>query len=205
MFQANCLLLSHFSHVWLCVTPQTAAHQAPPSLGFSRQEHWSGLPFPSPVRESGKWKWSRSVVSDSQRPHGLQPTRLLHPWDSPGKRTRVGCHHLLHLNTSFIVYGSVQMLRPEMEVIRDVSQLRMWKTSLIHLQLTPWRRLDRMLFLGNFLPLLGSFPMIVYGIICLVNSGLPRPIYCPLSLFFFTVFFLTFYFVLEYSQLTMLK
>ena len=44
------LLLSRFSHVWLCATPQTAAHQAPPSLGFSRQEHWSGLPFPSPVR-----------------------------------------------------------------------------------------------------------------------------------------------------------
>ena len=43
------LLLSHFSRVQLCVTPETAAHQAPPSLGFSRQEHWSGLPFPSHV------------------------------------------------------------------------------------------------------------------------------------------------------------
>ena len=74
------LLLSHFSRVRLCVTPQTAAHQAPPSLGFSRQEHWSGLPFPSPMHESEKWKWSRSVVSDSWRPHGPQPTRLLHPW-----------------------------------------------------------------------------------------------------------------------------
>ena len=42
-----------------------AAHQAPPSLGFSRQEHWSGLPFPSPVHESEKWKWSCSVVSRS--------------------------------------------------------------------------------------------------------------------------------------------
>ena len=41
------LLLSPLSHVRLCGTPQTAAHQAPPSLGFSRQEHWSGLPFPS--------------------------------------------------------------------------------------------------------------------------------------------------------------
>ena len=50
------LLLSHFRRVWLCVTPQTAAHQAPPSLGFSRQEHWSGLPFPSPVHESEKVK-----------------------------------------------------------------------------------------------------------------------------------------------------
>ena len=38
----------------LCDPPQTAAHQAPPSLGFSRQEHWSGLPFPSPMHESEK-------------------------------------------------------------------------------------------------------------------------------------------------------
>ena len=48
------LLLSHFSRVRLCVTPETAAHQAPLSLGFSRQEYWSGLPFPSPVHESEK-------------------------------------------------------------------------------------------------------------------------------------------------------
>ena len=89
------LLLSHFGCVQLCSTPQIAAHQAPPSLGFSRQEHWSGLPFPSPMRESEKWKWSRSVMSDSYRPHGLQPTRLLHPWDFPGKSTGVGCHCLL--------------------------------------------------------------------------------------------------------------
>ena len=40
--------------------------------------------------------FSRSVVSDSLRPHGLQPTRHLHPWDFPGKSTRVGCHCLLH-------------------------------------------------------------------------------------------------------------
>ena len=62
------LLLSRFSRVRLCATPETAAHQAAPSLGFSRQEHWSGLPFPSPMRESEKWKWSRSVVSDSCDP-----------------------------------------------------------------------------------------------------------------------------------------
>ena len=46
------LLLSRFSRVRLCATPQTAAHQAPPSLGFSRQQHWSGLPFPSPMHDS---------------------------------------------------------------------------------------------------------------------------------------------------------
>ena len=72
-----------------------AAHQALPSLGFSRQEHCCGLPFPSPMHESEEWKWSRSVVSNSSRPHGLQPTRLLHPWDFPGKSTGVGCHCLL--------------------------------------------------------------------------------------------------------------
>ena len=55
--KANCfifyllllLLRSRFSRVRVCVTPWTAAHQAPQSLGFSRQEHWSGLPFPSPI------------------------------------------------------------------------------------------------------------------------------------------------------------
>ena len=71
-----------------------AAHQAPPSLGFSRQEHWSGLPFPSPMHESEKWMWSCSVVSDLQRPHALQPSRF-RPWDFPGKTTGVGCHCLL--------------------------------------------------------------------------------------------------------------
>ena len=59
------LLLSPCSRVWLWATPKTSAHQALPSLGFSRQEHWSGLPFPSPMHENEKWKWSHSVVSDS--------------------------------------------------------------------------------------------------------------------------------------------
>jgi len=36
------------SRVWLFATPWTVAYQAPPSMGFSRQEYWSGLPFPSP-------------------------------------------------------------------------------------------------------------------------------------------------------------
>ena len=45
------LLLSRFSGVQLCVTPWTAANQAPLSPGFSRHEHWSGSPFPSPMCE----------------------------------------------------------------------------------------------------------------------------------------------------------
>ena len=49
------------------------AHQASPSLGFSRQEHWSGLPFPSPMHESEKWKWNCSIVSDSSNPMDCSP------------------------------------------------------------------------------------------------------------------------------------
>ena len=64
------------------------AHQAPPSLGFSRQEHWSGLPFPSPTHESEKWKWSFaqscSTLSDpmdcslpGSSVHGIFQARVL--------------------------------------------------------------------------------------------------------------------------------
>ena len=89
-------LLSRFSRVRVCVIPETAAHRAPLSLGFCRQEHWSGLPFPSPLYESEKWKGIRSVMLDSLHPHDLQPNRPLRPWDFPGKSTGVGCHRLLH-------------------------------------------------------------------------------------------------------------
>ena len=105
-YSKKLLLIYHFaatdkslSRVRLCLTPETAAHQAPLSLGFSRQEHWSGLPFLSPMHESEKWMGSCSVMSDSYRPHSLQPTRLLHPWDFPGKSTGVGCHCLLQYIT----------------------------------------------------------------------------------------------------------
>ena len=65
------LMLCYAKSLQSCPTlrdPIDGSHQAPPSLGFSRQEHWSGLPFPSPVHESEKWKRSRSVVSDSVIP-----------------------------------------------------------------------------------------------------------------------------------------
>ena len=64
-----------------------AAHQAPPSLGFSRQEHWSGLPFPSPMHESEKWKWSCQLCPTLSNPmdyslpgssiHGILQARAL--------------------------------------------------------------------------------------------------------------------------------
>ena len=45
MYITHTLLLSCFSRVQLCATPWTAAYQAPPSMGFSRQEYWSGVPL----------------------------------------------------------------------------------------------------------------------------------------------------------------
>ena len=57
-------MLSHFSRVRLFATPRTAARQAPLSMGFSRQEYWSGLPFPSP--------------EDLPDP-GIEPVSLLSP------------------------------------------------------------------------------------------------------------------------------
>ena len=80
------LLLSRFSCVRFCATPQTAAHQAPLSLGFSKQEHWSGLPFPSPVHESEKSEVAQSCPTlcnsmDCSLPgssvHGIFQARVL--------------------------------------------------------------------------------------------------------------------------------
>ena len=55
-------MLRLFLHVWLFTTPWTAAHQAPLSKGFSRQEHWSGLPCPSP----NLWLYSRVFIQQQK-------------------------------------------------------------------------------------------------------------------------------------------
>ena len=57
------LLLSRFSRVRLFATPWTAAYQAPPSMGFPRQESWSGLPLPSP--RSPEWQWLKDKEEKS--------------------------------------------------------------------------------------------------------------------------------------------
>ena len=62
-----------------------------PGILQARTLEWVAISFSN----AGKWKWSHSVMSDPSRPRGLQPTRLLHPWDFPGKSTGVGCHCLL--------------------------------------------------------------------------------------------------------------
>ena len=115
-------------------TPQTVACHVSLFMGFPRQEHWSGLPFLSPMHENEKWKCSRSVVSDSSRPHGLQPTRLFRPWDFPGKSTGVGCHCLLRfeswvLSQLFTLYltSAMQMTPPLWQKMKRNSKASWWK------------------------------------------------------------------------------
>ena len=68
-----------------------------PAILQARTLEWVAISFSN----AWKWKlkWSHSVVSASPRPHGLQPTRLLHPWDFPGKSTGVGCQCLLPISS----------------------------------------------------------------------------------------------------------
>ena len=107
MFAQQCEHIKSYSSIYAaaaakplqsCPTLCDPIDGSPPGSsvpGILQARTLSGLPFPSPMHESEKWKWSRSVVSDSSQPHGLQPTRLLRPWDFPGKSTGVGCHRFL--------------------------------------------------------------------------------------------------------------
>ena len=93
------LLLSRFSRVRLCVTPETAAHQALPSLGFSRQEHWSGLPCPSPMH---------GVKSESEVAQSC-PT-LLDPMDcSPPGSSVHGIFQARALEWGAIAFSDVEL------------------------------------------------------------------------------------------------
>ena len=59
--------MKSLSRVRLFATPWTAAYNAPPSMGFSRQEHWSGVPFPSPgipLRAHHFWGVGIAAVAD---------------------------------------------------------------------------------------------------------------------------------------------
>ena len=72
------------SHVQLLVTPWTAAYQAPPSMGFSRQEYWSGLPLPSPKK-------------GDKRPH------ISHSWNQENSSTAHGQKGSLELKRGVIL------------------------------------------------------------------------------------------------------
>ena len=86
---------SHQSCPTLCDPTDRSPPGSPvPGILQARTLEWVAISFSNAWKR--KVKGSRSV-SDPLRPHGLQPTRLLRPWDFPGKSTRVGCHCLLCL------------------------------------------------------------------------------------------------------------
>ena len=57
------------SRVWLLATPWTVAYQAPPSMGFPRQEYWSGLPLPSPCVHDRYWKFGGNQRKEKNNDH----------------------------------------------------------------------------------------------------------------------------------------
>ena len=112
------------------------------------------------MHESKKWKGSRSVVSDSSQPHGLQPTRLLCPWDFPGKSTGVGCHRLLHHLVLLTTICYALSTKGELFTIswcllsHSKFILLTWNTFLLYVF---WKFLLYLLFSGNY-PLLSFLP-----------------------------------------------
>ena len=84
------------SCVWLFATPWTVAHQAPPSMEFSRQEYWSGLPFPSPEKATSQPQMADDV------PEGFPDFEALHRilnWQlksSLSTVTKKTCSSILH-------------------------------------------------------------------------------------------------------------
>ena len=94
-----------------CLTLCNPIDGSPPGSPWdSPGKNTSALPFPSPMHESEKSKWSHSAMSDSSRRHGLQPTRLLRPWDFPGKSTGVGCHCLLWIKSEVSAKQTLEVL-----------------------------------------------------------------------------------------------
>ena len=109
------LLLSRFSRVRLYATPQTAVYQAPPSLVFSRQEHWSGLPFPSPMRESEVTQ-SCPTLSDpmdcsppGSSVHGIFQARVLE-WGAIAFSTQICSSVLLTMDTMLYITSPLLIL-----------------------------------------------------------------------------------------------
>ena len=131
------------SGVWLFTTPWTAAYQAPPSMGFPRQEYWSEVPSPSPIRKLVQefkqeamascmlvWgvQFSRSVVSNSLWPHKSQHTRPPCPSPTPGVHSDSRpLSHWCHpaISSSVIPFSSCPQSLPASESF-PLSQLFAW-------------------------------------------------------------------------------
>ena len=134
------LLLSHFSRVRLCDPIDSSPPGSPlPGILQARTLEWVAISL------SNAWKWKVKVVSGSSQPHGLQPTRLLHPWDFPGKSTGVGCHSLirealqLYANCKGPLMFSLPLSfqYPPLGVIYHQTPFIIWPNHSVHHQYPP--------------------------------------------------------------------
>ena len=143
--------MKSLSHVRLFATPWTAAYQAPPSMGFSRQEYWSGVPLPSPRYRPAAAAAAKSLQSC---PTLCDPTDGSppgsRPWDSPGNYTGVGCHFLLQCmkgKSESEVAQSCPTLQDPMDCIlqgssiHGISQARVLEWGAIAFSLSLYRTL----------------------------------------------------------------
>ena len=121
-----------------------AAHEAPPSMAFSRQEYWLLLLL--------------SCFSHI-RPHRWQPIRLSCPWDSPGKNTGVGCHFLLQCmkvkNESEVTQSCPTPSDPmdcslPGSSVHGIFQARVLEWGAIAFSTTEWRRCLIMISWNDF-------------------------------------------------------
>ena len=87
------------SHVWLLATPWTAAYQAPPSMGFSRQGYWSGVPLPSPHIMCRKSIWR---LQNAQMYKNFKYRHLFQRPQTLWKRIEVDCEMQRILNCSHL-------------------------------------------------------------------------------------------------------
>ena len=100
---------------------------------------WSTRRSNQSILKEVKVKWSRSVVSDSLWPCGLKHSRLLHPWDSPGKNTGVGCHFLLQ--GIFLTQGSNPGLLHYRQTLSPLSHhptSQSWSKSALNIHWKDW-------------------------------------------------------------------
>ena len=93
--------LSHFSHVQLFTTPWTVAHQAPLSMGFSRQEYRSGLPFPSPGDLSDPGIEPMSPAAPTLQADTLPLSHQRSPWYC------LCSFYIKHKTKSYLLHGRV--------------------------------------------------------------------------------------------------
>ena len=119
------LKVKSLSCVCLFMTPWTEAYQAPLSMGFSRQEYWSGVPLPSPIYCP---QFSHSVMSDPLWPHESQHSRPPCPSSTPGVHSdshpsSQWCHPAM--SSSVVPFSSCPQSLPASESF-PTSQLFAW-------------------------------------------------------------------------------